>query len=42
VDDNLNIVTMANLFPILPNDYKNYINNICQAIKLRNALLMYY
>ena len=37
VDANLDVVMMANLFPILPNDYKGYINNICQAIKLRNA-----
>lgn len=41
VDYNFNIVMMDNLFPILPSDYKHYINNICQAIKLRNALLIY-
>ena len=41
VDDNFNVIRLADLFPLLPKDYKDYIKNTCHAIKLRNAILLY-
>lgn len=41
VDDDLNVIHFAELFPLLPKDYKEYINNTCQAIRLRNAALLH-
>lgn len=41
VDENFNVIRLADLFPLLPKDYKDYIKNTCQAIKLRNAILLY-
>lgn len=32
VDDNFNVISLADLFPLLPKDYKGYIKNTCQAI----------
>jgi hypothetical protein len=35
VDDDFNVISLADLFPLLPKDYKGYIKNTCQAIRQR-------
>lgn len=35
VDDNFNVISLADLLPMLPRDYKIYIKNTCQAIMQR-------
>ncbi|MFA0814770.1 MAG: hypothetical protein ACC608_03160 [Anaerofustis sp.] len=39
VDSQFNIIEMAPLFPVLPNDYNAYIDNVCKAIDSRKALI---
>lgn len=41
VDGNLDVIRLADTFPLLPKDYKGYIKSTCQAIKLRNTILLY-
>lgn len=40
VDNHYNVIELAPLFPILPDDYENYINNTCKAIDLRNGYIV--
>ena len=39
VDSQYDVVEMAPLFPILPKDYKLYIDNVCRSIDIRNAMI---
>lgn len=39
VDSKSNVILMANLFPVLPNDYYDYMNKTCNAINKRNEKL---
>lgn len=39
VDENYKVNIMTALFPILPNDYEEYIENVCSAINVRNSLI---
>lgn len=42
VDESFNVIRLADLFPLLPKSYKDYIKNSCQAVKSRNAILLYH
>lgn len=39
VDENYKVNIMTALFPILPNDYEEYIENVCSTINVRNSLI---
>lgn len=39
VDKEYNVVEMTKFFPILPEDYEEYIDNLCDAIETRNERL---
>lgn len=39
VDAQYEVIPMAPLFPILPNNYESYIDNVCKAINKRNAIV---
>lgn len=41
VDDDFNVIHLTDLFPLFPKDYKEYIKNTCEAIRLRNQNLLY-
>lgn len=40
VDENYKVNAMTELFPILPNDFDQYIENVCRAVTARNSLII--
>lgn len=39
VNDDTDVILMADLFPVLPIDYNRYIDNVCEAINIRTEKL---